>query len=793
MPIYSQYEVPKDIINLGVGQPATSELPLEWFKSTLQDLSSTLDNPEFLQYGAISGYDSVKNELAKWLTNKYYANIKKKLNISHSISKEQLFMTNGNTGALQLLIDTYVETSDEIIIEDPTYFIAKNIFEDYGLNVNYVPIEKDGINIEILEEKILEIIEADTKQLQNRIFLYIIPIHHNPTSITLSHSKRLELAKLCDKYPKFYIIADEVYHFLNFENNDLHYPLADYHEKIISLGSFSKLLSPSLRVGYMYQKESTLLEGIKKSAILDSSGGINPLGFKLIETAITNGSLDKIINKNILMLKEKSNFVIEFLKQNDINFIIPKGGYFIWIDLNIDTNAFLNFATSYKVKFQPGVKFGQSCNNFLRISFSYYNSDDLITGVSRIIEAYSIFIKTKIYISGLEIKESLEKDKSIHIIDSLSSNIDAIIDNSSDENTCQLIKNLLDLKLNKPIIIASKDLTPKTLDYIRIYSMYNPVLIVSDVTFNINKLIDEEWKRTEKDSEIKFENNNGEIIYYKKIKNIFAINCVNYINKIIKKNPGLYYNLDNSNNFKMCTSLGNKFLISTKNYLSYFMKEDKECDYFILVKINDLNYNWIIFNKKGIVEKSNGNDLMAVAKYLHTENNIKYGEILDNKYIFKYENNKYYFQMEEPKEYTLKDEYTQNLKQLIEQLTGLNVVGMSKYIMVSKHLIIEIKDDLFNFDTDIIKTICSIINSEGNNSYNISFINLLDNNLIRVKYYDCEKLIETDGNAYSCLAIFDYYAYVNEISYDNNFEVNLLLNKDNIKIIYKDNKYFISY
>jgi diaminopimelate epimerase len=223
------------------------------------------------------------------------------------------------------------------------------------------------------------------------------------------------------------------------------------------------------------------------------------------------------------------------------------------------------------------------------------------------------------------------------------------------------------------------------------------------------------------------------------------------------------------------------------------MKEDNECDYFILLNMNDLNYNWIIFNKKGIVEKSNGNDLMAVAKYLHTENNVKYGEILDNKYIFKYDNNKYYFQMEEPKEYTLKDEYTQNLKQLIEQLTGLNVVGMSKYIMGGKHLIIEIKDDLFNFDTDIIKTICSIINGEGNNFYNISFINLLENNLIRVKYYDSEKQKETDGNAYSCLAIFDYYAYVNEISYETKFDLNLILNKDNIKIIYKDNKYFISY
>lgn len=863
MPIYSQYDVPNSetMINLGVGQPATSELPLEWFKSTLHNLSNTLDNPEFLQYGAISGYDSVKEKLADWLTDKYYLNIKKILNIEHLITKDQLFMTNGNTGALQLIIDSFVETGDEIIIEDPTYFIAKNIFEDFGLNINSVPMEKDGINIELLEEKIKEILDNDVKNLQNKIFLYLIPIHHNPTSITLSHAKRLKIANLCNKYPKLYVIADEVYHFLNFDSTEssLYYPLADYHNKIISLGSFSKLIAPGLRVGWLYQKYTedkklSLIETINKSAILDSSGGINPFGFKIIETAITNNTIDTIINKNISTLKEKCKLIVEFLQQHNIKFTIPNGGYFIWIELDVNTFKFLDFAIRYKVKFQPGIKFG-NCNTNLRISFSYYDTDDLLTGVSRLLEAYSMFYKIKVSICGATgrlgslIKNQIEDNNKFHFLENIKRTIkvdtetNVIVDVSSESGTLNLIKYLLENKINKPIIVGTTGLSPKIIDYLRIYSINNPVAIISNFSEGISKLkkiineldsLDDNWKFSmiekhhlnKKDSpsgtantlknickracpiesiregeiigfhELKCYTPNEEIIisHNAKSRNIFAEGCINFIPQLIKKVPGLYYNFDSKEtDYKIYTSLGNKFLISTKNCIDIFVKEETESDYFILLTIVNSSYNWDIFNKAGLIEKSNGNDLLVVSKYLNDNYNIKNGEVGDKPYIFKFEKNKYHFQIEEPKEYSLKEEYTNNLSQLINQLTGLNTLGISKYVMVTKHLIIEIKEELFGLDTEIINTICSIINSEGNNLYNISFINILENNIIRLRYYDSSKGKETDGNVNSCIATFDYYASVNEIGYDTNFDVTILLNKDIVKVYYKDDKCFVSY
>ena len=152
----------------------------------------------------------------------------------------------------------------------------------------------------------------------------------------------------------------------------------------------------------------------------------------------------------------------------------------------------------------------------------------------------------------------------------------------------------------------------------------------------------------------------------------------------------------------------------------------------------------------------------------------------------------------EHSEIIIKEEYSTGLNQLISQLTGLNIIGISKFIIVDKsnfHLIIEIKEDLFEIDTEIIATLGSIINGEegSNNIYNISFINTIENEMIRVKYYDLCKGKETDGNAYSCMCVLDYFATVNDLSYDNDLEATLILNNDIVKTYYRGEKYFISY
>ena len=130
--------------------------------------------------------------------------------------------------------------------EEPTYFLAKAIFADHGLNVVQIPMDQDGINIEALEAQL----EAGNIPK----FLYTIPTAHNPTGRTMSVAKRAALVALGEKYG-FHIIADEVYQLLTFPHVEAPPPMFTFDKSadgvVVSLGSFSKILAPALRLGWM--------------------------------------------------------------------------------------------------------------------------------------------------------------------------------------------------------------------------------------------------------------------------------------------------------------------------------------------------------------------------------------------------------------------------------------------------------------------------------------------------------------------------------------------------------------
>ena len=250
--MFSQYEVPSSdvMVNFGVGQPNTNNLPLEWFNDIIKNINLT--NKNFLQYHCIEGYPNLINKMKNWLEKKYYKQ-------QNKINNNELFMTNGNSGALFLLMTLLMKQGDTIIIENPTYFLAKNIFEEFGLKVEYIDMEADG-----LDTKKLNLLLDDLCTKQERVFLYTIPFFHNPTSISLSDTKKIQISEYCNKYNNFYVLSDEVYHFLYFnEYINIPYPFANYHENILSLGSFSKILSPAIRVGWIYQKNGKIIDPIE--------------------------------------------------------------------------------------------------------------------------------------------------------------------------------------------------------------------------------------------------------------------------------------------------------------------------------------------------------------------------------------------------------------------------------------------------------------------------------------------------------------------------------------------------
>ena len=217
------------------------QAPLEFGRSPkdIIEFSVYTQENEVLQYGQISGYNGFKESLAGWLNSKNYSN--------HQVESKELFIVNGVTGGLQFIINQYLSQDDVILVEEPSYFLAINIFKEYGLTIDTIPMQKNGLNLEVLEQKVRKY-----SSIQKNIFLYTIPTCHNPTGYTLNDMKRKQLASIATVYNNFYIIADEVYHFLRWDKTENILPMSDYHTNFISIGSFSKLLAPSLRVGWIY-------------------------------------------------------------------------------------------------------------------------------------------------------------------------------------------------------------------------------------------------------------------------------------------------------------------------------------------------------------------------------------------------------------------------------------------------------------------------------------------------------------------------------------------------------------
>lgn len=368
---YGQYEVPKRPVKLSVGQPGQNMLPLDILQKGLQYVSSVTD-PRLLQYGDIPGYGGFRTSLASFLEEEY----------KEKVDPSELFVTQGVTGALAFYCSLFTQTGSTVFVEEPTYFLAINIFkQDFRLNCVSVPMTPTGLDLEALEQALINDKSTAPK------FLYTIPCFHNPTSYTLTHEKRVALAKLADKY-NFHIVADEVYQMLYFETKPP-LPMCYYTEKAISIGSFSKILAPAFRLGWMQIRSKEIMDVFLKSGQMDSSGGNSPVTQALVHGIIMSHSLFDNIEKDKGILnsncKELAHEVREQLSEY-VEFIEPTGGYFLWLKLKAPYTASKILENVGDVTFVPGTRFSAygSCDDYLRLSFSYYTKEDFAYGVNEI-------------------------------------------------------------------------------------------------------------------------------------------------------------------------------------------------------------------------------------------------------------------------------------------------------------------------------------------------------------------------------------------------------------------------
>ena len=366
----AQGETSPDVIDFGVGHPADDLLPLEIMQRAAAKRLQGGD-PTLLQYGFEQGDGYFRLALADFLSRRYAA----------PVTGEELFVTNGVSQALDLICTLYTQPGDVIFVEEPSYFLALRIFADHGLRVISLPTDENGLVIEALEEALFR---------QRPAFLYLIPTHQNPSGATLTQERRRQLLQLSQEY-RLLIVADEVYHLLSYDGSPP-LPLAAYSATgaVLSLGSFSKILAPGLRLGWV-QAAPGHIRRLTTSGLLDSGGGLNPFTSGLARLVLEEGWQDEYLARLCETYRQRAASLERALRAqlgSRVAYRTPSGGYFFWLQLpdEIDAEQLLTQAASYKVSFRPGIRFSSrgALRNFLRLSFAFYDVPGLEEGVTRL-------------------------------------------------------------------------------------------------------------------------------------------------------------------------------------------------------------------------------------------------------------------------------------------------------------------------------------------------------------------------------------------------------------------------
>jgi DNA-binding transcriptional MocR family regulator len=364
----AQTNIPPGFIDLGLGDPGFSLLPIDMLRGAAADCFARGDT-SILQYGAEQGNGSFRQALADFLSRGY----------GFPVDPAGLFVTAGASGALDLLCTLFTSPGDTIFVEEPSYFLALRIFRDHGLRIVPIPTDTDGLVVEALEASLAEV---------HPKFLYIIPTFQNPSGQTLPLERREQLVALARQHD-FLLVADEVYHFLEYTRQPpVPFATSTGGGNVIALNSFSKILAPGLRLGWL-QADGKIIQKLTGCGLLDSGGGMNPFSSAIVREVIESGGLEANIEKLKTVYRSRLAAMGSALRRDlpKAQFAAPAGGYFFWVRLpGVDTSKLQVKADALNVGFRPGARFSSQggLGEYMRLSFVFYGEEEIEEGVRRL-------------------------------------------------------------------------------------------------------------------------------------------------------------------------------------------------------------------------------------------------------------------------------------------------------------------------------------------------------------------------------------------------------------------------
>ena len=361
-----------EIISFAGGLPNPISFPQEELKISMNRIAD-LYGAKIYQYSTTLGLDSLR----QYIVDRY----KKIWNMDISI--ENVIITTGSQQALDLIGKVFVNENDNIMVEKPSYLGLLQAFSTYMANFVQTKLNDDGLDIDDLKNTI--------KTFKPKL-AYLIPNFQNPTGLTYTAENRIKVFETI-KDEDMILIQDDPYGELRFEDNErIPYIGLNQTNKNIYLGSFSKIVTPGMRLGYIIADKEIIkmLETAKQASDLHS----NIFGQYLISDYLYNNDLDKHIEKIKKLYKSQAQAMVSAMNEYfppGVKFTQPKGGMFTWVTIQEGKDVLQLFdkAIQKKVAFVPGHPFYVNPKTVNTLRLNYTNADSLTinTGIKRLADA----------------------------------------------------------------------------------------------------------------------------------------------------------------------------------------------------------------------------------------------------------------------------------------------------------------------------------------------------------------------------------------------------------------------
>lgn len=370
----------KDVISFAYGYPSIDAFPMETLKTISERMYTEFDPESFLQYGASEGLPELR-ELVKQRIAKQSA----------IASDDDLMIVSGSTQAMDLVIKVLCNEGDVVLCEEQTFSGAVNAIKGYGAKAVPVPMNVDE---ECIDTKVLE--ELLAKDTEHRIkLLYLIPTFQNPLGTSIPLEKRQEIYAIAKKYGLLIFEDDPYGDLLYFGDAIPKMKSFDTDDLIIYAGSFSKILAPSTRLGFVMAPPAIFEKLVLAKQVSDSH--TNFYWQVLLTEFMKNYDFEQHVSYLKELYRKKLTVMLEELAklpQDAIHYIEPTGGYFICCELaeDVDEEAFLDYLFDHKVIVIPGNIMsvsGKGYEKFFRLNFTKPTIEDIRLGIQQMQDAIS--------------------------------------------------------------------------------------------------------------------------------------------------------------------------------------------------------------------------------------------------------------------------------------------------------------------------------------------------------------------------------------------------------------------